>query len=164
MEENVFWRNQQKLDHYLLYYHNQEQTILITWINPVSYMFFCISRSNLYYFIANYLVFVPINRSFKSLNPCFTDFTLSFADKVNFVHKKWLGAKEKIKSPFSWSLLKITCFQKSHTCVGCFGLFTKLKRYMELVFTAGFLYTFSIKMFLIKYSISFNNCGSGLAA
>ena len=41
--------------------------------------------------------------------------------------------------------------------VGCFGVFTKLKRCMELVFTAGFLHTFSIKLFLIKYHISFNN-------
>ena len=75
----------------------------------------------------------------------------------SFLHKKWPGAKEKIKLPFSRSLLKITYFQKSHTCVGCFGLLTKLKRCMELVFTAGFLYTFSIKMFLIRYPISFNN-------
>ena len=68
----------------------------------------------------------------------------------NFVHKKWLGAKEKIKSAFSWSLSKTTS-NKSHTCIGCFGLFTKLKRQTELVFTAGFLHTFSIKIFLIKY-------------
>ena len=62
-----------------------------------------------------------------------------------------MDAEEKIKLSFSKSLLKITYFQKSHTCVGCFGLFTKLRRCVELVFTAGFLYTFSIKMFLIKY-------------
>ena len=71
----------------------------------------------------------------------------------NFVHKKWLGAKEKIKLSFSWSLLETTYFQKSHTCIGCFGVFTKLKRHMELLSNAGFPHTFSIKMFLIKYPI-----------
>ena len=73
----------------------------------------------------------------------------------NFVHKKWPGAKEKIKLPFSWDLLKTSYFQKSHTCIGCFGLLTKLKRHMELVFTAGFLHIFSIKMFFIKYLIKY---------
>ena len=73
------------------------------------------------------------------------------------------GAKEKIRLPFSWSLLKITYFQKSHTCVCCFGLFTKLKRRMALVFTTSFLHTFFMKMFIIKYPISFNIWGSGLA-
>ena len=73
------------------------------------------------------------------------------------------GWIEKIKLTFSWSLLKITYFLKPHTCVGCFELFTKLKRCMELVFTAGFLHTLSIKMFIIKYPITFNNGGSGLA-
>ena len=46
----------------------------------------------------------------------------------NFVHKKWLCAKEKIKLPFPWYLLKTTYFQKSNTCIDCFGLFTKLKK------------------------------------
>ena len=46
--------------------NKQSFNSLITWIKPFSYMFFCISCSYLYYFIANYLVFVPINRSFKS--------------------------------------------------------------------------------------------------
>ena len=76
---------------------------------------------------------------------------------------KATGCKEKIKLPFSWSLLKLTYFQKSHTRIGCFGRFTKLKRRMELVFTAGFPHTFSIKMFLIKCPISLNIWGSGLA-
>ena len=83
--------------------------------------------------------------------------------KETFLHFKILSIKsdwvqKKISSYlFSRSLLKITYFSKSHTCVGCFGLFTKLKRCMELVFTAGFRYTFSVKMFLIKYLITFNN-------
>ena len=68
-------------------------------------------------------------------------------------NKKWLCSKEKIKLSFSWAFLKTTYFQKSHTCIGCFGLFTKLGRHMEVVFTAGFLHTFSIKMFLIKYPV-----------
>ena len=75
----------------------------------------------------------------------------------NFVHKIWLGAKEKIKLTFSWYLLKASYFEKSHTCIGYFGLFTKLKRHMELVFTVGFLHTFSIKMFHIKYPIERRN-------
>ena len=46
----------------------------------------------------------------------------------NFVHKKWLCAKEKIKLPFPWYLLKTTYFQKTNKCIDCFGLFTKLKK------------------------------------
>ena len=39
---------------------------LITWIKQFFYVFFCIRSSNLYYFFANCLIFVPINKSFKS--------------------------------------------------------------------------------------------------
>ena len=47
-----------------------------------------------------------------------------------------------------WSLLK---FQKSFTCIGCFGLFTEIKKGYETVyeFSADFLHTFLMKMFLI---------------
>ena len=46
--------------------NKQSFNFLITWIEQFSCMFFCISSSNLYYFIVNYLVFVSRNRSFKS--------------------------------------------------------------------------------------------------
>ena len=80
----------------------------------------------------------------------------------NFVYKKWLDAKEKIKFPFSWSLLKYLIFKKlihALTVLSYLGYLVFLKSGMELVFTAGVLHTFSIKMFLIKYPIkwpSFN--------
>ena len=76
-----------------------------------------------------------------------------------FCPQKVTGCKWKNQVTF----LRIIYFQKSHICVSYFRLFTKLKRRMELVFTAAFLHTFSITMFLIKSSISFNIWGSGLA-
>ena len=45
-------------------------------------------------------------------------------------------------------------------CIGCFELFTRIKRSLGLAFGAYFLHTFSIKIFIIWYSInwlSFNN-------
>ena len=54
---------------------------------------------------------------------------------------------------FLWFLLKATYFQKPHTCIGCFVLFTKLKGPIELVFTAGFLHIFSIKMFFLSNTL-----------
>ena len=44
---------------------------------------------------------------------------------------------------------KLTYFQKL-TCIGRFGLFTKLKRGMGLVFTADFFHNFSTKNFFIN--------------
>ena len=75
-----------------------------------------------------------------------------------------LFAKEKMKLTFSWSPLKYLLysffwnFQKSIACIGCFGLFTKIKRVMGLAFSADFLHTFSVKMFLFKYHIKWPNC------
>ena len=46
---------------------------------------------------------------------------------------------------------KILFSKKFLACIFCFGLFTKIKRGLGLVFSAYFLYTFSIKMFFIKY-------------
>ena len=42
-------------------------------------------------------------------------------------HKKELSAMEKIKLAFSVSF-KITYFQKSLACIGCLGLFSKIKK------------------------------------
>ena len=46
---------------------------------------------------------------------------------------------------------KILFSKKFLACIFCFGLFTKIKRGLGLVFSAYFLHTFSIKMFFIKY-------------
>ena len=46
---------------------------------------------------------------------------------------------------------KILFSKKFLACIFCFGLFTKIKRGLELVFSAYFLHTFSIKMYFIKY-------------
>ena len=59
---------------------------------------------------------------------------------------------------------KITYFQKSLACIGCFGYLPKLKRSMGLVFTADSLLPFSMKILLIKYPInraSLNIWGEG---
>ena len=72
----------------------------------------------------------------------------------DLVHKWGLGAKEKIKSTFSWFLLKYLIFKSIFfNALAVLGYLPKLRRAMELVSSAGFLYTFSIKMFLIKCTI-----------
>ena len=64
----------------------------------------------------------------------------------NFVDKKELSAKEKIKLTFSWSLLKQLIFKSLiHALVGL-GYLPNLKRDIGLVFTADFLHTSSIKI------------------
>ena len=82
----------------------------------------------------------------KRLLTCSRYFCLS-----KFRPSKVFGCKKKNQVTFFMISFKNNLFSKISYMRGCFGLFTKLKRCMKLVFTAGFLYTFSIKMFLIKY-------------
>ena len=106
-------------------------------------------------------IFASISGNSKRLVASSRYFCFSkFCPKKNH----WVQRKKSVYIPFSWSLLKITYFQKSYTCIGCFWLVTKLNTCMELVFTTGFLHTFSTKMFLIKYPFSFNTWGSNQAS
>ena len=68
----------------------------------------------------------------------------------DLVHKWGLGAKEKIKLNFSWSLLKYLIFKSFLHVLAVLGYLPKLRRVMRLVFSADFLHTFSKKMFLAK--------------
>ena len=68
----------------------------------------------------------------------------------DLVHKWELGAKEKIKLHFSWSLLKYLIFKSFLHVLAVLGYLPKLRRVMGLVFSADFLHTFSKKMFLAK--------------
>ena len=63
-----------------------------------------------------------------------------------------MGAKVKTKLTFSWSLWKIL-FSKVLFALAVLDYLPKLRRVMGLVFSTGFLLTFSIKIFLIKYPI-----------
>ena len=78
-----------------------------------------------------------------------TSFTFFFH---NLVHKKKLDAKVKMKLPtFFVFFFKKNYFQKSLACIGFFGLFIKIKKGIEFVFTVYFRHTLSIKRLLSKY-------------
>ena len=75
--------------------------------------------------------------------------------------KSWTGCKGKNKDDFLvvsfkisslWSLWKFS--KVFFACIGCFWLFTKIKKELVLVINEDFLYSFSIKMFLTKYPIN----------
>ena len=64
--------------------------------------------------------------------------------------QSFAGCKGKNQVTFFMTSFKNNVFQKSYKRIGCFALFPKLKRRLELIFAADFLHIFSIKMFLIK--------------
>ena len=72
----------------------------------------------------------------------------------DFVHKWGLGIKQKIKLIFSWFLLKYLIFKSLYfNALAVLGYLPKLRRAIDLVSSAGSLYTLFIKMFLIKCPI-----------
>ena len=88
-------------------------------------------------------------------------------DSSNTATSKVLSKIRKGKINFCIVSFKTSClrsllkFQKSFAYIGCFGLFTKVRRHMGLIFSANFLHTFFIKMFLITndQALLFEDCG-----
>ena len=70
-----------------------------------------------------------------------------------FSIKKKSSCKGKNQVNLSMLSFRLFYFQKSLTCINCLSLLPKTKKGIRLVFSVDFLYTFSIKMFLRKYSI-----------
>ena len=79
-----------------------------------------------------------------------------------FCPQKVTGCKGKNQVTFFMVSFKINLFSKISYMHWLFWAIYQTKKTYRTIFTAGFLYTFSIKMFLIKYSIkrpSFNIWG-----